>query len=68
VKDTTAPTTAWQKSSFSSDEGSCVELATIDHSSLAIRESDYPDTVLTTTPHRLRALLHSVRTGTLNRP
>jgi hypothetical protein len=62
VRDTNARAIAWQKSSFSNEEGSCVELATINgHSTLAFRESDYPDTVLTTTPPRLRALLHHLK-------
>jgi hypothetical protein len=61
VKDIHARAIHWQKSSFSNDEGSCVELATID-GTLALRESDDPDEVVTTTPPRLRALLRHIRT------
>jgi hypothetical protein len=66
VKDITMRAIDWQKSSFSNEEGSCVELATVDVDTLAIRESDYPDAVLTTTAPRLRALLHHVRTLNAN--
>ncbi|MFE7114242.1 DUF397 domain-containing protein [Streptomyces sp. NPDC057654] len=58
----------WQKSSFSGpDENqSCVELA--DHDGLIkMRESDVPGTVLSTTPERLRALMHRVKADGFDR-
>ncbi|GHC48881.1 DUF397 domain-containing protein [Streptomyces cinnamoneus] len=50
----------WQKSSFSTDAVECVELAD-SMGRVLIRESDTPGTVIRTTPHRLRALLASVK-------
>jgi uncharacterized protein DUF397 len=58
----TARAIHWQKSSFSSEDGSCVELAIVANT-LKFRESDDPDVIATTTPPRLRALLLGVRTG-----
>lgn len=57
----------WQKSSYSSagDGNSCIELAFIG-TTVALRESDDPRTVLTTSPARLGALLQSIKTGTLD--
>jgi hypothetical protein len=60
----TTPLT-WQKSSFSGggtgDE--CVELAhpTTPPTSIHLRESDYPSTILTSTPAALRALLTALK-------
>ncbi|ARZ70223.1 hypothetical protein SMD11_4626 [Streptomyces albireticuli] len=50
----------WQKSSFSEAEGSCVELRR-DDGHVGIRESDYPDVVISTTPATARAFLTRVR-------
>ncbi|GAB2923130.1 DUF397 domain-containing protein [Streptomyces mayteni] len=52
----------WQKSSFSGggDGNDCLELGGAP-SALALRESDDPDVVLTTSPARLAALLGAVR-------
>lgn len=51
----------WQKSSFSGANGAdCVEIA--HHaSSLLVRESDAPSTVLATTPARLAALIRHTK-------
>ncbi|GAA1911682.1 hypothetical protein GCM10009716_22050 [Streptomyces sodiiphilus] len=55
----------WQKSSFSGSDGSdnCLEAARGPAGSggLLLRESDRPETVLTTTPARLHALLDAAR-------
>ncbi|CDR07650.1 DUF397 domain-containing protein [Streptomyces iranensis] len=57
----------WQKSSYSSagDGNSCIELASIG-TTVALRESDDPRTVLTTSPARLGALLQSIKAGALD--
>ncbi|MGW0821560.1 DUF397 domain-containing protein [Streptomyces sp. NPDC002845] len=61
----------WQKSSFSggSTGDSCVELApsasTPIPTSIHLRESDHPTTILTTTPALLHALLTTLKTGQL---
>ncbi|MEU4890817.1 DUF397 domain-containing protein [Streptomyces sp. NPDC044780] len=54
----------WQKSSYSSagDGNSCIELASLG-AAVALRESDDPRTVVTTTPTKLRALLRSIKAG-----
>ncbi|WP_420719468.1 DUF397 domain-containing protein [Streptomyces sp. RTd22] len=55
----------WQKSSYSSagDGNSCIELASIGPDAIALRESDDPGTVMTTTPAKLRPLLHAIKAG-----
>ena len=58
----------WQKSSFSdgSDGDTCVELAAT-QATLYLRESDSPDTELTTTAP-LAHLLHGVKSGLFLNP
>ncbi|MEV0279436.1 DUF397 domain-containing protein [Streptomyces sp. NPDC050610] len=60
--------TTWQKSSFSGPDNnqSCVELAAHD-GVIKMRESDTPDTVLSTTPERLRGLILSVKADAFGR-
>ncbi|QLE72810.1 DUF397 domain-containing protein [Streptomyces rectiverticillatus] len=55
---------AWQKSSFSGSgpDNSCVEVAAVGGLAL-IRESDEPDTVITTPPGSLRTLIRALRAG-----
>ncbi|MGI5376968.1 DUF397 domain-containing protein [Streptomyces sp. CA-251387] len=56
-----AESPVWQKSSFSGDaEADCVELASLQGSFL-LRESDEPDTMITTTPTGLAALIRHLR-------
>ncbi|AGP55763.1 DUF397 domain-containing protein [Streptomyces rapamycinicus] len=57
----------WRKSSYSGagDGNSCIELASIG-TTVALRESDDPRTVLTTSPARLGALLQSIKAGALD--
>ncbi|MFJ8110214.1 DUF397 domain-containing protein [Streptomyces sp. NPDC096132] len=59
-------TLRWQKSTFSDGgEGdTCVELASTP-TTLHLRESDAPATVLTTTRTPLSQLLHAIRTNSL---
>ncbi|MEU3316576.1 DUF397 domain-containing protein [Streptomyces sp. NPDC006662] len=52
----------WQKSSKSADTGNCLELSA--HlGAILIRESDEPDTIVTTTPAKLAAFIHGVKAG-----
>lgn len=55
---------AWQKSSFSESQGSCVELARHD-GGIVMRESDDPDVVIMVSSARLRALIAGVKSGEL---
>ncbi|MDB1090221.1 DUF397 domain-containing protein [Streptomyces sp. ACA25] len=59
---------AWQKSSYSSGnpDSNCLEAATDPEGRLHFRESDDPNTTLTTTPQRWNALLQHTRRGTHN--
>ncbi|MFJ9374524.1 DUF397 domain-containing protein [Streptomyces sp. NPDC101455] len=59
--------TTWQKSSFSGngDGDNCVELAAAP-TTLHLRESDTPATLLTTTPTALAALLDGIRSAGLS--
>lgn len=56
----------WQKSSFSNEAAACIELTVIDHAP-RVREGDEPDVIVTTTSHRLRELINSVKTGRFDR-
>ncbi|KAB7834147.1 DUF397 domain-containing protein [Streptomyces mobaraensis] len=60
----------WQKSGFSSTggNGDCLEVAATGTSTLRLRESDEPGTVLTLTPAALRSLLARARSGHLDSP
>ncbi|MFC8824747.1 DUF397 domain-containing protein [Streptomyces sp. NPDC057137] len=53
----------WQKSSYSGTAGNCVNIATADDGTIKLRESDDPDTVVTTTPEKLRAFILGVKAG-----
>ncbi|MFE4609375.1 DUF397 domain-containing protein [Streptomyces niveus] len=53
----------WQKSSFSGEANSCVYLATAEDGTVKIQESDEPDTIVTTTPEKLRAFILGVKAG-----
>ncbi|MGW2253394.1 DUF397 domain-containing protein [Kitasatospora sp. NPDC001660] len=53
----------WQKSSFSGDAANCIYPAAALDGSIRFRESDDPDVVITTSPDRLRALLHGIKAG-----
>lgn len=57
----------WRKSSYSGagDGNSCIELALIG-TTVALRESDDPRTVLATTPLKLGVLLRSIKAGHLD--
>ncbi|MFI6620986.1 DUF397 domain-containing protein [Streptomyces sp. NPDC050528] len=55
----------WQKSSFSEggDGNTCVELAATSPTTLHLRESDTPNTELTTTRAPLTHLIHGIKSG-----
>lgn len=59
----------WQKSTFSDggEGNTCVEVATTP-TTLHLRESDDPTTILTTTRTPLAHLLAGIRTGALTTP
>ncbi|MFJ9692764.1 DUF397 domain-containing protein [Kitasatospora sp. NPDC101183] len=52
----------WQKSSFSSDQANCVEIASADEL-VYIRESDDPTLIVTTTRAKLNAWINAAKTG-----
>ncbi|MCX5109187.1 DUF397 domain-containing protein [Streptomyces sp. NBC_00378] len=52
----------WSKSSFSEASGNaCVEVAAVEGTSVAIRESDSPGVVLITSQSALRALVLGIK-------
>ncbi|MER5212238.1 DUF397 domain-containing protein [Streptomyces sp. NPDC002838] len=54
----------WQKSTYSEEASSCVYLAATPTGTVLLRESDEPETILTTGPDQLRALIAALRLGT----
>jgi hypothetical protein len=52
----------WQKSTFSGEGASCVEIA-ISDDALHIRESDQPHETITTTPVKLAAFIKGIKAG-----
>ncbi|WOX10041.1 DUF397 domain-containing protein [Streptomyces sp. N50] len=53
----------WQKSTYSGDASNCVNVAASTPNTIHLRESDTPDTVLTTTAERLRHLIHALKSA-----
>ncbi|MGW7619015.1 DUF397 domain-containing protein [Streptomyces antimycoticus] len=60
------PTYQWRKSSYSADASNCVNVAAA-NGVIAMRESDDPDVVLTTTPAALRAFIRGAKDGDFDR-
>ncbi|GAA1089269.1 MULTISPECIES: DUF397 domain-containing protein [Streptomyces violaceusniger group] len=60
------PTYLWRKSSYSADASNCVNVAA-DGNGIALRESDAPDVILTTTPAVLRAFIRGAKAGDFDR-
>ncbi|MFD8970170.1 DUF397 domain-containing protein [Streptomyces sp. NPDC059568] len=56
-------TNYWQKSSYSGTAGNCIDVAAADDGTIKLRESDSPDTIVTTTPEKLRAFILGVKAG-----
>jgi hypothetical protein len=53
----------WQKSSFSGDAANCINVSATADGAIKVRESDDPDTVITTRPDTLRAFICGVKAG-----
>lgn len=56
----------WRKSSYSADASNCVNVAAAADGNIAIRESDEPAAILTTTPAALRAFIRGTKAGRLD--
>ncbi|MFD8284391.1 DUF397 domain-containing protein [Streptomyces solisilvae] len=56
----------WQKSSFSGEGNACLYVSAPDSATIRLRESDEPNTILTTDPTALRALIRSAKAGQLD--
>ncbi|MFE9061368.1 DUF397 domain-containing protein [Streptomyces violaceusniger] len=56
----------WRKSSYSSEGNACLFVSAPDNATIRLRESDEPETILTTTPGTLRALIRSAKAGQLD--
>ncbi|WAP58223.1 DUF397 domain-containing protein [Streptomyces sp. S465] len=56
----------WRKSSFSGEGNACLYVSAPDNATIRLRESDEPDTILTTTPTALAALIRSAKAGRLD--
>ncbi|MEU7045275.1 DUF397 domain-containing protein [Streptomyces varsoviensis] len=54
------PTLRWQKSTFSTDQANCLELAA-SPAGVHLRESDAPEAIVTAKRSALRAFLRAVR-------
>ncbi|MBO3677384.1 DUF397 domain-containing protein [Streptomyces sp. NEAU-YJ-81] len=56
----------WRKSSYSSQGANCLYVSAPDNATIRLRESDEPETILTTTPTALSALIRSAKAGRLD--
>ncbi|MDX3756441.1 DUF397 domain-containing protein [Streptomyces mirabilis] len=54
----------WQKSTYSGDGSNCVYVAATPTGTVHLRESDDPETILTTTPAALGSLIRTLKTST----
>ncbi|GLV76571.1 DUF397 domain-containing protein [Streptomyces hygroscopicus] len=60
------PTHCWRKSSYSAEANACLYVSAPDNATIRLRESDEPNTILTTTPTALSALIRSAKAGRLD--
>ncbi|WP_434481754.1 DUF397 domain-containing protein [Streptomyces sp. NBC_01340] len=60
----TVHTIHWQKSTYSGDGSNCVYVAATPTGTVRLRESDAPETILTTTPAALNSLIRTLKTST----
>ncbi|TGA84162.1 DUF397 domain-containing protein [Streptomyces sp. MZ04] len=58
----------WQKSSYCQEASACVHVSAAPDGTIHLRESDAPETTLTTGPSQLRAFITHIRTGTEQGP
>ncbi|WAM00335.1 DUF397 domain-containing protein [Streptomyces sp. Je 1-369] len=58
---------AWQKSTYSQEASSCVNIATAPDGTTHLRESDDPEVVLTTSLSQLSALIRAVKDASRER-
>ncbi|MFE2514290.1 DUF397 domain-containing protein [Streptomyces mirabilis] len=54
----------WQKSTYSGDSSNCVYVAATFNGTIHLRESDEPETILTTAPAALKSLIQALKTAT----
>lgn len=54
---------SWQKSSYSQQGANCVYVAAPAPHTIALRESDEPDVILTTTPSALATFIRAAKAG-----
>ena len=57
---------SWQKSSYSQQGANCVYVAAPAPHTIALRESDEPDVILTTTPATLGTFIRAAKAGTFD--
>lgn len=53
----------WQKSSYCGEANNCLAIAVAADGSIRIRESETPDSTITTTSHNLQALILGIKAG-----
>ena len=58
----------WQKSTYSGDASNCVYIAATPTNAIRLRESDTPDTILTTTAEGLRNLIDTLKSPSADSP
>ena len=59
-----SPLTLWRTSSFSGNNGTCVEVAALPDGSIAVRNSNQPDQgVVLFTRAEMKAWIHGVKAG-----
>ncbi|MER5901403.1 DUF397 domain-containing protein [Streptomyces mirabilis] len=55
------PELHWQKSTYSQEASACVYVTTTPDGTILLRESDEPETILTTGPRQLATLIANLR-------
>ncbi|GAB2625009.1 hypothetical protein GCM10027168_65990 [Streptomyces capparidis] len=53
----------WQKSSYSVELANCINVATTPQGTIALRESDDPDVIVTVSPDAFGGLIQSLKAG-----
>jgi hypothetical protein len=60
------PTPHWRKSSFSGEGNNCLNVASAADGTIRLRESEAPNTTLTTTPTHLAHFIRAAKAGTFD--